>query len=102
MPGAQLQGGRSRLRSQAGQGQCGWVTASLQTAQSGRAGLAQVDEVETEGLRTAAGQTAHTFSKQDRGASLVAALEMEMGNGDLKNALEHGPVRPQGFMPELL
>lgn len=87
---------------QAGQGQGGWIVSGLKTRESRHAGLAQVVEVEAERLRTAAGQPAQSFTQQHRGAALVAALQVEMGHGDLQQTLENGPIGPLGFMPELL
>jgi hypothetical protein len=74
----------------------------LQSLQAGSGRGAQVIEIQAEVNGSEAPQAAQAFTEQHGGTPLIAALEMVVGHGDLKDALQHAARGALGFMPELL
>jgi hypothetical protein len=61
---------------------------------------AQKGEVETHGAITARRQPPQPLAQQHGGSPQIAPFAMEVGHGDLENALDHRAIGLQGFMPE--
>ena len=75
--------------------------APLQGLQTLCGRLTQRVQVEAEQAGIAAAQATQTLTQKHRGTPQIGSLKMDMGDGDLKNALQHPTARALGFMPEL-
>jgi hypothetical protein len=85
-----------------GQGQARRVLVLLQGQQAGTSLLTQRLKIQTQLRWTGVVQTPQPLPEQHRGTAAVAALQVQVGHGDLKDALQHLAARALGFMPELL
>ena len=79
-----------------------WILVQLQSLKTGTRYLAQVIKVEAKGHRAGVLKAADAFPQQHRGSSAVAALQMQMGHGNLQDSLKHTPAGSLGLMPEIL
>jgi hypothetical protein len=59
-------------------------------------------EVEAQLLGASSLQAAEAFTQKHRGTAAIAALKVQMGHGELEDALKHSAAGALGFMPELL
>ena len=63
--------------------------------------LAQSLEIQAQSLIFAGAEAAQPLTGQHHGPMPVVALKVELGNGNLEDALQQRPHRALGFMPEL-
>ena len=63
--------------------------------------LAQRLEIQAQSLIFAGAEAAQPLTGEHHGPMPIAALEVELGNGNLEDALQHRPYRALGFMPKL-
>lgn len=92
--------GRPR-RLKARQRQRTGVLPTLKCAEALTGTVAKTIEIKSQGLPIAASQPSQAFPQQHRGAALIPPLQVEMGDGNLKDALQGPPARSAGLMPEL-
>ena len=93
---------RSPRQFQARQGQTGEIGLSLQGLQPPGGQQPYRCQGKAQGLVATAPQPPQSLAHQHRRSAAIAAFEMEFGHGDLQQALEHGPDRSLGLVPELL
>lgn len=93
---------RSPGRLEEGQRQRFCIAAGLQSLEPRACPLAEQIEIETQSFRPTSLEASQPFTKKDRGAPQVAALQVEMGHRHLEDSLEHWPHRACSFVPELL
>ena len=74
----------------------------LQRRQPAAQALAQGDQCDPKALITAAIQPSETLAHQHRGASQVAALQVQLGHCRLEQPLQQWPAGTLGLVPELL
>lgn len=87
---------------QHGQGEKCPVIAALECLQPQPGAAAQRLQLQPEDFPIAAGEPTQTFPHQHGGTAEVAPLQVELGDRDLENALQHRPHRPLGLVPQLL
>lgn len=83
------------------QGQMIGLLPTLECAQTLPGGVSKSAKIQTESLAIAVVQAPKAFTQQHGGATVIAPLQMEMGYGDLKDALQASPAWAMGLMPEL-
>jgi hypothetical protein len=64
--------------------------------------LAQQLKIQSERHGPCALQAAEPFPEEHGGSAPIAALQVQVRHGDLKDSLQHLAARALGFMPELL
>jgi hypothetical protein len=74
----------------------------LETAQSLPAAESEGLERQASGGASARPQSTETLSKQNSRSAPISPFEMEMGDSNLENALQHRPHGALGLMPQLL
>ena len=91
-----------RNRPQAGSGKAIQRLLLLESLEKESTVSAEQVEIETKGTFTTGRQPPQSLPQQHRGSPEVAPFAMQMGHGDLEDALEHRAIGLEGFVPERL